>query len=150
MKSLTTILRSALSAFVLGLATLATAPRALAQETVARVNIPFDFQYGSTHLKAGHYLVSMKSDQIMAVQGKRSAMELVRWETTSNNTPTQTGKLVFRRYGDQYVLKQVWIAGEDEHIQCPKSNSERRLQEELAQNSTPATDVEIALLDSPR
>lgn len=160
---LTNKIRSIISTMVLGLAALVAAPSMLAQETVARANVPFDFQYGSTHLKAGRYNINMIDNQILQLRGRDSAMGVVLWNDTGRGSST-TGKLVFHRYGDQYILRQVWLPNESNHIELPKSKTERRLQEFAQNNSprpasvcsgpkcliTPSGDVEVALLESPR
>lgn len=142
-------IRTALVALVLGVASLAAAPRMQAQNTIAKANIPFDFQYGRTHLKAGQYTISVVSGDVLQLQGTRTAFAVTRMG--QNARPCKTSKLVFNRYGDQYVLKQVWMANDIDHLEIPKGKTERRLQQ-LAQNTPDqnSSDIEIALLESPR
>jgi hypothetical protein len=41
-------------------------------------------------------------------------------------------KLTFHRYGNQYYFAEVWIDGEKDGLQAPKSKAERATQKELA------------------
>jgi len=95
------------------------AVRAQAQtSSVQRViaNIPFAFSVGKTTLPAGRYTITVlnptsdrKTLQIRSVNGRASAILLT---TTSDGNLSDTAKLVFERYGDQYYFAQAQLAGE--------------------------------------
>jgi len=51
-------------------------------------------------------------------------------------------KLVFSRYGDQYFLSQIWMAGNEAGYQLPKS----RREVEVAWNDTAETVMVLAEL----
>jgi hypothetical protein len=52
--------------------------------------------------------------------------------TISHTSPADKGKLVFRRYADQYFLAEVWSAGDISGRQLMKSKQERAIERELA------------------
>jgi hypothetical protein len=45
-------------------------------------------------------------------------------------------KLVFNRYGKQYFLSQIWVEGANCGRQLLKSNREKEVAKEIAQNLT--------------
>jgi len=149
MKNLSALKNSGFTAIVLGMtaALIAPASQAFGQAPLVSVTVPFDFQDGSQHLKAGRYVVTMPYEQILQLQGtKLSALTLSRPEI--NVKPSATSKVIFRKYGDQYFLREVWIANRTEHQVLPKTKAEKR--EQLAQNGMGRDGTEIALLESPR
>ena len=54
-------------------------------------------------------------------------------------------KLVFNRYGNQYFLAQVWIAGRSSGDEVRKSATERGIRRELAALRQKPERVEIAV-----
>ena len=74
-------------------------------------SIPFAFNVGKTTLPAGKYTITVlnptsdrKTLQIRSLNGRASAILLT---TTSSGHANDTAKLVFERYGDQYVFAQA-------------------------------------------
>ncbi len=124
----------------------ALAPACLhAQEQQIRVTVPFAFEDGNEHLAAGTYTIRLESLRIMQLSGNKTA---VRTMTQPEQTalPAKTSKVVFHRYGDRYFLHEVWIEGNNIHVESLKSRSEKRIS--VAQTNQPATDVELALLQT--
>ena len=71
-------------------------------------SIPFAFNVGKTTLPAGKYTITVlnptsdrKTLQIRSLNGRASAIVLT---TTSSGHASDNAKLVFERYGDQYVF----------------------------------------------
>jgi hypothetical protein len=80
-----------------------------AQRVIA--SIPFAFNVGKTTLPAGKYTITVlnptsdrKTLQIRSLNGRASAIVLT---TTSSGRANDAAKLVFERYGDQYVFAQA-------------------------------------------
>lgn len=140
--------RAGLSAAVLVIASFASASYANAQGREIKVNVPFAFENGSQHLPAGIYTLQMQSDHVMLIHGQvNSGLTMTNPQETLR--PSQKSKVVFRKYGDQYFLREVWTAASTTHFQCTKSKAEKRLQ--IARNETPAPQgQEVALLEMPR
>jgi len=74
-------------------------------------SIPFAFNVGKTTLPAGKYTITVlnptsdrKTLQIRSLNGRASAIVLT---TTSSGRASDNAKLVFERYGDQYVFAQA-------------------------------------------
>ena len=96
-----------LAALALGFAAAAQAQTALNYKTFA---VPFSFKVGNKVLPAGEYKITAEN-QIIRVQktdGKENAVALTQRTRGANHNLSDV-KLMFRRYGDQYYLSQVWL-----------------------------------------
>ena len=113
------------------------------------VNIPFDFAVAGKMLPAGEYRVRR------SIAGTRSVTEFQNIKATEllylpPTHPVQGGtiqsasKLVFNRYGNQYFLSQVWIAGRSAGEELTKTSRERLLQRELARRAAKPETIAIA------
>jgi hypothetical protein len=118
-----------------------------------RVDIPFAFEVGSTHLAPGTYFLSDSQDHFLSVRGaSSSALTMNRRE--ASRSPATKGKVVFYTYGNQYFLREVWLKGETDYLRCPESRAERRIRKSQQEANHAAIvtpgNVEIALLQNPR
>lgn len=101
-----------------------------------RANIPFPFYTGETLLPAGEYEVRAVANNVMRIFGSEKHASAM-FRTIGVNRAHQeyaNAKLVFNKYGDQYLLSEMWWTGELTGRQLMPSNVER----ELARNVTPA------------
>jgi len=70
-----------------------------------RCNVPFSFQVRDATLPPGVYAVSTQGS-IVTIRGASSAaLSISNRLESRGDTPA---KLVFHRYGDEYILKQAW------------------------------------------
>lgn len=131
---LTSILGSGVIASALAIGSLASTQFASAQSstTVAEVTIPFAFQASSEVLPAGTYRIVSESNNLIRVQGHGSTGAFVMTHDAIKATAPNQSMLVFDRYGDKYYLHQIWTAGENTGLECPKTRAEKESQ--LAQN----------------
>jgi hypothetical protein len=133
-----TILRSALLAGVV--ATGLIAPTANAQMDTRyglNVRIPFAFQAGSQQMPAGLYRISFNQNSLMifhlylqksdSVDSGTYAHTNVLATASNGETFHNYGRLVFRRYGDQYFLHEVWQADSTDGVTCITSPEEKAL-----------------------
>lgn len=113
-------------------------------------NVPFEFSVGDKTLPAGDYSISR-------LNGDGSALRISNQESNQSTSrltqakqaaqPRENSVLVFRRYGDQYFLAQVWLVGEREGRELVKSAREKSLENEIAKNNAqPETVTVIAEL----
>jgi hypothetical protein len=91
--------------FVLALGSAAAQSRA-----ILKANVPFDFTIGEAHLSSGTYTVRQVGTEVEMFcdgNGRGAAMFLT---TPMSNLTADANRYVleFERYGDQYVLSQVW------------------------------------------
>ncbi len=109
----------------------AIAASALAQDRpLVRAKIPFKFAVGSKTMPSGNYTVTRPSSSsqlvlIRADNGSAASYTLTRGK--EGRSESGQTKLVFRRYGDQHFLAQMWTKGERAGIAFPVSSAEKRL-----------------------
>ena len=103
----------------------------------ASVTIPFDFSVGAKTLPAGDYNVRRTlqgGSVVMRIQEKNNSVALF----LPNTRPVAgldiqaESKLVFNRYGNQYFLSQIWLAGRSTGAELNQTTRERSLNRELA------------------
>ena len=89
-------------------------------QRLMKVNIPFAFSAGDAKLPAGQYLLYTISPdwgiRFATIDGKHNAF--VNTLPNYPSKPSENSRLVFRRYGSEYFLEQVWTAG-DELVRSP-------------------------------
>lgn len=137
-------LRSSLLLCALATGVLFSTSHAVAQGTKVQVQVPFAFQNGSQHLPAGKYTIEFQSEHLMILRG--TAANSAGFAMTipdQRMNPPEKGKVIFHKYGDQYFLSEVWVAGESISRHCAPSRAEKESQ--IAQNASAQTHVEVAL-----
>jgi hypothetical protein len=123
------------SKFIASLSTVilafAVATSGQGQTGVMKVNVPFGFESGTTHFAPGVYSIHLDGARpFIRIEGQKSSAFQMTIKDSAARAP-ERGKLVFRRYGSQYILKEVWVAGSTSYLRTPKSKVEKEL--ELAQ-----------------
>lgn len=99
--------------------------------------VPFDFSVSGRILPAGEYIVARSTAGsheglvIRAKDGTSGIYLLTKSIQTEDNQ--KNSSLVFKQYGDQYFLSQVWISGRKTGRELFKSRQERALERDLAQ-----------------
>jgi len=106
------------------------------------VTIPFNFYVAGKTLPAGQYHVGRSTEDseglvLRGADGRTGVFVLTRGIQTAE-VPQQS-KLVFRRYGDQYFLGEVWISARSNGRGLPSSRKERLVKQE---NSKPGAKPE--------
>lgn len=105
--------------------------------------IPFSFTVGEKILPAGEYTVERfgKNSEVVWLVRSNDGREkaLVHTNPVRSKKSEGKGQLVFRRYGDRYVLTQIWTGGETgRELRTP------RFRDELGQNNVKPETVVIA------
>ncbi len=118
---------STLSVALLGLALAAPAQA----QTTMQVNVPFGFESGTSHFEPGIYRIHLgSSSPVVRIEGDKSSAFQMAVPGESGRV-SDTGKVVFHRYGSHYILKEIWAAGSSSCMRTPTSKAEKQL--ELAQ-----------------
>jgi hypothetical protein len=102
-------------------------------DTVAlKGRIPFAFTAGSKTLAPGTYLVQRSdvSPGIILVRGAREGAFLI-GQSASPNRADARPRLVFRRYGSRYFLREIWFAGTSGRL-VPETKADREEAANLA------------------
>ena len=88
----------------------------------------FPFTVGNTTMPAGAYEIRRDIDNgtVYRIESaKQHIGTLFEVEPTSVNKPPSKSEVVFKRYGQGYVLKSVWEEGSSEGIQAVVAEAER-------------------------
>lgn len=107
---------------VLGLLTL-SAPVPVSAGDI-RANVPFSFTVNKRVLPPGTYNVTSGNAHSLLIRGYGSGA-VVMGQHAESATSTSP-KLVFHRYGDEYILREVWM-GRASGYQLPQTSREREL-----------------------
>ena len=100
-------------------------------------NVPFEFSIGEKKLPAGKYSVGRirqgSDDTVLSVDDSGGHWKAIRASSSVQTlNTTNKARLVFRRYGNEYFLSQVWAAGALTGRQFPRSQHERELERNFA------------------
>ena len=139
--------------FLVVLAAVSIQAQRLSDNSIA-VNIPFDFAFGETRLPAGNYtlrrIVLPSSYDRLVIQSADGSGDTHTVMTGSNRTSEvqKQSNLVFNRYGEQYFLSQVWMAGSDTGRDLFQSRNERNLAKESKLAKTKSDHQKVVLTAS--
>jgi len=75
------------------------------------VDIPFEFSAGKATLKAGIYSVRRSSANLLVLRDSQGKAVILN-ASLSVESKDKGERLVFDKYGEKYVLTQVWLSGE--------------------------------------
>jgi len=116
-------------------------------QTGAKIDahVQFDFVAGETRLKAGDYSVTHIAAKAFLLRSTDSKVSVVvqapiAIEQRRDGSPA---RLVFRRYGSEYFLAQIWGDPRAEGRQVNPSKAEERLAKQWKQKNTTAQMVEV-------
>jgi hypothetical protein len=136
--------------FAAVLAVVPFTPTAHAQDVgmMGQVNVPFAFETGAGHhFTAGVYTIRMENMHTLLIKGA-SDSALTMTTVEDNAQPAKSGKAMFRKYGNQYFLGEITIAGKSRRLYFQPSKAESRLQ--IGGNKNMPNTVELALLQTAR
>jgi hypothetical protein len=138
--------RAILFAIICAGAPLSPASHAQDLEGKVVVKVPFAFENGSQHFSPGLYTISVDYRNIATIRGEsKSGFATTGFD--DDRQPSQTTKVVFHKYDDQYFLDEIWVAGETTHTYFLPSKAEKL---EIAANKSAPTSVVVAALEPPR
>ena len=136
---------------LLAIAALAVAVAAplSAQSTRVTANIPFEFMIGNKTMPSGDYSVlSVSPPNILQIRNSETNVgALAVTGSVGSGDVSQAGspRLVFNRYGDHYVLSQIWDGSSGTGHELPIARSERELAKTASVNR-----IEILAMLTPR
>jgi len=114
------------------------------------VKVPFAFTVSGKTLPAGQYVFARSakaSSEVIMIRSKERGAYVQTKQVQSQDIQEKT-KVMFKRYGDQYFLFQIWISGRNIGRELFKSTQEQQSERELAQHAIkPDT---IAIVVRPR
>jgi hypothetical protein len=99
-----------------------------------RANVPFDYKVGNTLMKSGQCSIKPAGTaNALAIRSEGSQAMILTGAVSSN--PAAETKLVFRKYGDQYFLAQIWVEGDETGASLPKTRFEKELMSRVQPDS---------------
>jgi hypothetical protein len=84
-------------------------------QTASRVEvqIPFEFSAGKTTLKPGVYTVKRMSGNLVQLKNAEGKAVILNAPVNLSSTSSEaTERLVFNKYGHEYVLAQIWLTAD--------------------------------------
>jgi len=118
----THVLRTSIMAVLIAAAAHAQSP------VPFRVDIPFSFAAGKATLAPGRYEIRQNKPGLISLQSRdRKASALMLADNVVCAGVQPASKLVFHRYGSDYVLSQIWTARDNCGRQGAVSSREREL-----------------------
>ena len=109
------------------------------------VTIPFDFSVGGKDLSAGQYRVGpatqTSGEGLVLRRTDGRAGVFVLSSRIQTEAAQQESKLVFRRYGNQYFLEEIWSQGDSTGNQVEESRAERKLEKDGATRECHSVDL---------
>jgi hypothetical protein len=116
---------------ILALALVVSVPLTQAQARIV-ASVPFAFSLEQTSMPAGTYEIISQSDKALIVRDldtgdARLAIESMHVEG-SQASGIPHARLVFRKYGDQYFLAQIWDGQSHIGVAFAESKREKELQ----------------------
>ena len=107
---------------------------AFAHAQAVEFKVPFDFSVNDKVLPAGIYWVEYTSENdAILVRSQDGRFNAISTTNAAYGKSTDSGKLVFRRYGNQYFLHQVICCNTDVNGELPTSTLEKRVRLQQAQ-----------------
>jgi len=111
---------------------LMVAGSAFAQNTILRANVPFSFKVNKETLPAGQYevrTISSGGSHVLLINNRAAKTGEVfpTHAVIASHAQADKAKLVFKRYGDQYFLSQIWLDDSVTGRELPQNAREREL-----------------------
>ena len=102
---------------------------AFGQSVNVRADVPFNFVVKGITLPAGQYSILSMSDsnRVLSVRMGNKPMAVLGTNSIESQTASDKTKLIFHRYGSEYFLAEVWLAGNSRGSELPKTHREKEL-----------------------
>ena len=98
-----------------------------------KVKVPFAFSVNGRTMPAGEYSITEQgAHHLLVVRNfaEKKAIGVLIQAVPGKQTNANT-RLEFRRYGSQYFLASLWLAGQTEGMEMQRTDAERRAAEAL-------------------
>jgi hypothetical protein len=114
-------------------AALAGAASAQTPNGTMKFQVPFEFNVGGRTMPAGEYVVRLLGREsnlpaVLIKSGDGRAAQILKMTPVDAKRMRESATLVFRRYGGQHFLAQIWTPAERAGLKVRRSEAERRLE----------------------
>jgi hypothetical protein len=96
-------------------------------------------------MPAGQYTIAELSDRILQISNDETGATVSIVTLREESVNQQTPRLVFHRYGDQYVLAEAWGSWKDSGMELPTSKLEKEIRAAYHNTSPHGEEVVVAL-----
>jgi hypothetical protein len=93
-------------------------------------------------MSAGHYTITQVSDRVLRVRNDDTKATVSIIAQHEEKLIAKQPQMVFHKYGDRYILAEVWNAAGGQGLELPASKMEKEVS---ASNVGGATEVVVAL-----
>ena len=107
--------------------------------------IPFAFSVANQTMPAGEYSIqshASANQSVLIRSNDNKAAVFALAQGKQGKRDSDKTKLVFRRYGSQYFLAQIWTKGDVMGTEFPTSKSERQVMKSLSDRRLAKADTE--------
>ena len=124
-----------------------TNPNASAQEHGVQATVPFSFNFGSSHLAAGTYILNRTTEShILSIRNVESGTGVLALTMPIESADNNRSSLVFHKYGNQYFLSEVRCASCSMNVHMPQTKEEKRARVQVQEAGLfPSDPILIAL-----
>jgi hypothetical protein len=112
----------------------------------SRIEVPFSFNCGKTHLGAGTYTIVMNEQQNILTIRNATESAVVLAQVSYDPGRVSSSQALFKKCGNRYFLEEVKLAGSATDVSVLSSGPERRAARELARQGQQPTELALALL----
>ena len=128
------------------LASFAGAGTLSAQAHAARATVPFNFNVGNKWVPAGTYTMtaSLTNPKVIFIRSQDGRVALLSL-TQTDGRQSDAGRLVFKKYGDQYFLHEILCPLSEMNVAFPVSKREKLARTRLEAGLLSTSDVYLAL-----
>ena len=97
-------------------------------QKLATATVPFDFVAGDVQMPAGTYTFRQINPEVIQIQSKdghnsaKLAPSSLKWQKGESG-----GKVVFKRYGKEYFLSEIWSSDDKLGRELPVTKRERTM-----------------------
>jgi hypothetical protein len=109
-----------------------------------KANVPFAFAVDQSSMEAGQYSITEVSDRVLQIRNDTTNATVTVIALHEESLKPQNARLVFHKYGDRYILAEVWGSTGDSGIEIPAGKLEQELRAESPSAGGPA-EVVVAL-----
>ena len=119
---------------------------ALAVNSVAQskstADVPFAFAVDQSWMSAGHYTITQVSDRVLQLRNADTKATVSIIAQHEEKLTAKQPQMVFRKYGDRYILAEVWNARGGQGLELPASKMVKQISDS---NTGGATEVVVDL-----
>jgi hypothetical protein len=107
----------------IGLSAVLGSSAIVAQESARAIaNVPFAFHVKDTNLPAGKYIVkAVNGAGVIQIADANTGHSMMLLTQGNNSSKSDSPRLTFQRYGNDYFLSQVWLPGKTGYALRPSS-----------------------------